>query len=307
MSGPPRHHEDARPDAPPPHTPMPPLEIEVRSLRTHEEFLACVDLQRMIWGDAFGEAVPASLLKVCPRIGGITAGAFDASDQLLGFVFGMTGIEDGRLVHWSDMLAVRPELRDRGIGRQLKEFQRDALAPLGIDRIYWTFDPLVARNAHFNFNRLGVRVVEYAVDLYGDSDSPLHLGLGTDRFIVAWSIAPPATRAPRAPRAAIAAEQSADVLSSRILNASDRDGVPTLLEMEALPARPILRVEIPLDIERVRAGSGETAALWRTTTRHTLRWALEQRYDVCAFYRDDAAGRGYYVLSRACDPTAANA
>ena len=42
---------------------------------------------------------------------------------MLGFVFGMTGVQEGRLVHWSDLLAVRPEARDRGIGRRLKLFQ----------------------------------------------------------------------------------------------------------------------------------------------------------------------------------------
>jgi len=40
-------------------------------------------------------------------------------------VFGMTGVERGRLVHWSHMLAVRPEWRDRGLGRRARRRARD--------------------------------------------------------------------------------------------------------------------------------------------------------------------------------------
>src|SRR5438876_3551289 len=185
--------------APPP----PPDGLHVRHLRTQEDFVACVALQEDTWGAAFSERVPAAILKVSQRLGGITAGAFDAQDRLLGFVFGMTGVENGRLVHWSDMLAVRPELRDHGIGRRLKQFQRETLLAMGVGLVYWTFDPLVARNAHLNFNRLGVRVSEYVIDMYGrDTDSALHRGLGTDRFIVVWEIAapPPPTPPPPPPR-----------------------------------------------------------------------------------------------------------
>ena len=76
---------------------------------------------------------------------------------MLGFVFGMTGVQDGRLVHWSDLLAVRPEARDRGLGRRLKLYQRSLVAELGVTRMLWTYDPLVARNAHLNLNALGAR------------------------------------------------------------------------------------------------------------------------------------------------------
>ncbi|MDQ3998314.1 MAG: hypothetical protein M3303_15000, partial [Gemmatimonadota bacterium] len=101
--------------------------VDIRPLRTTQELLACVELQRATWGDAFSDLVPASILKVSQRVGGVAAGAFDAEGGLLGFVFGLTGIERGRVVHWSDMLAVREDARDLGLGRMLKEYQRDAV------------------------------------------------------------------------------------------------------------------------------------------------------------------------------------
>ena len=100
-------------------------------------------------------------------------------------MFGITGVQEGQLVHWSHMLAVERAYRDHGLGRRLKECQRELLRELGVDTIYWTFDPLVARNAHLNLNRLGTTVREYVPDMYGDTGSPLHT-FGTDRFVVAW-------------------------------------------------------------------------------------------------------------------------
>src|SRR5678815_3818175 len=71
-----------------------------------------------------------------------------------------------------------------GVGRHLKEMQRAIVARRGIARLLWTFDPLQARNAHLNFNRLGVRLLDYVENMYGITQSPLHAGLATDRLVV---------------------------------------------------------------------------------------------------------------------------
>jgi chorismate synthase len=265
--------------------------LHIRHLGTQEEFEACVALQHETWGADFSERVPAALLKVGQRLGGVTAGAFDAQERLVGFVFGITGVENGRLVHWSDMLAVRPEVRDHGIGRRLKEFQRETLLRSGVGVIYWTFDPLVARNAHLNFNRLGVEVREYVIDMYGsNTDSALHRGLGTDRFIVAWDIATPGATDTPAWREATRA--------ARVVNASDGDRIPTMPRLRDGPAAATLRVEIPLEIDTVRDASLSVAGRWRATTRAAFTSLLAHGYRVAGFYRDAEAERGYYVLSR---------
>jgi predicted GNAT superfamily acetyltransferase len=172
------------PETPP--SELDPASIEIRPLVSHEERAACVALQRSTWGEGFTDVIPASILKVSQRIGGVALGAFDQDGALVGFVFGLTGIERGRIVHWSDMLAVAPRARNLGLGRRLKEHQRTVIRQMGGDVIYWTYDPLIARNAHLNFNRLGVRLAEYVEDMYGITDSALHGGLPTDRVIVAW-------------------------------------------------------------------------------------------------------------------------
>src|SRR5438094_8586038 len=84
--------------------------ITIRDLASHAEYAACVDLQRVTWGRDFKDAVPASILLVSQKLGGVVAGAFTKDGTLAGFVFGLTGVEAGRIVHWSDRLAVRPEV-----------------------------------------------------------------------------------------------------------------------------------------------------------------------------------------------------
>jgi predicted GNAT superfamily acetyltransferase len=266
-----------------------------------------VALQEETWGAGFSERVPSAILKVGQRIGGITAGAFDETGRMLGFVFGLTGVERGRLVHWSDMLAVRPEARDLGVGRRLKEYQRDVLRTLGVELIYWTYDPLVARNAHLNLNRLGARVVEYVTNMYGaETESPLHRGIGSDRFVVAWQItgdepAPPAPQPVGAVDAPVANATRIDTPdpAAAATPAATRAADPTSTDPIALGI-PLLRVEIPCDIGAVQATSLEEAARWRHSTRHAFTTALDRGYHVTGFYRDSTEERCYYVLGTEC-------
>jgi predicted GNAT superfamily acetyltransferase len=269
---------------------VPGAPIEVRALRTHDEFVRCVDLQNEVWGAEFSERVPAAILKVAQRIGGIAAGAFD-DDRLVGFVFGMTGTEHGQLVHWSDMLAVRDDMRDRGIGRRLKEYQRDTLRGLNVSRIYWTFDPLVSRNAFLNLNRLGARIVEYVPDMYGaETSSVLHRGLGTDRFIVAWDLDDAAAERPM-PNVGPAP------LDAPVLNAVGTDGRPTVPDLTNHPLDATVRIAVPAAIDQVQTESVSAATRWRVSTRCAMLWAMDAGYRVTGFVREDAADINYYVCT----------
>jgi predicted GNAT superfamily acetyltransferase len=262
-----------------------PLGLEIRPLRSAEEFRAGVALQRATWGEQFSECVPPAILKVAQRIGGVTAGAFDAGGRLLGFVFGMAGVRHGRPIHWSHMLAVLPEARDLGLGRRLKEYQRDRVRELGVERIYWTYDPLVARNAHLNLNRLGAEVEEYVENMYGESTSPLHQS-GTDRFIVTWRI--DGGRSRNGPRM----DLPPGAEDAPVLNAAASDGGVSDLNA------PMVRVEVPADLDALPDAA---AARWRATTREAFVPALEQGYRIAGFYRKAEQGPCYYVLARPGD------
>ena len=274
------------PDAPLHHA----NDVMIRPIESEAECQACIRLQHEIWGEDFGDVVPVSILRIAQRLGGVTAGAFDEQDRLLGFVFGMTGLIDGRLAHWSDMLAVSPAARDLGIGRRLKLHQRDALRALGISTMYWTYDPLVARNAFLNLVRLGARPAEYVVNFYGaETGSPLHDVTGTDRFIVAWDLSRDAAGAHADDRDA----KANSIEEPFVVNPAGEDGRPRLLD---LPADSEVRIEIPRDITTLMERDVDSAQAWRATTRRAFTHYLKHGYRVAGFSAGPESGRCFYIL-----------
>jgi predicted GNAT superfamily acetyltransferase len=246
----------------------------------------CVTLQRHVWGFGDSDVVPATLLHVVDHVGGLAAGAFDSSGQLLGFVFGVSGVRDGELVHWSHMLGVRESARNLGLGRMLKEYQRAAMAKIGVRRISWSFDPLMAKNAYFNFDRLGAAVVEYVPDMYGTTASPLHLGLPTDRLVVTISTTLPTGAERHGSRAA----------PLPLLSPFPRENDDVITPGERRPDAVL--IEVPSDILELTQRSPATARRWRLAVREHFQWALANGYRVESVRRDVGADREYYELAR---------
>jgi predicted GNAT superfamily acetyltransferase len=160
--------------------------IAVRALETPEDFRGCVRLQQEIWGFSEEDSLPVRLFIVARRIGGQIFGAFDG-DELIGFCVALPGLKaNGSNYLHSNMLGVRDKYRDHGLGRRLKQAQRDDALARGIGLIEWTFDPFELKNAYFNMERLGAVVQRYVLNQYGITSSALHGGLPTDRCIGEW-------------------------------------------------------------------------------------------------------------------------
>lgn len=254
--------------------------IVVRRVDTLAEYQECVAIQKETWGAGFRELVFPSILMVAQKLGGVCAGAFAPSGRMLGFVFGLTGVRNGRLVHWSDMLAVRPEARGSHIGERLKLFQRDLVRAIGVETMHWTFDPLVARNAHLNLTRLGARAIEYVPDMYGsNTGSPVHGALPTDRVVVAWDL----TRSP----GGVERPSRAGVL----VNPVAPDGLPSL---NGLRDAPVVRIAVPRDLE---TEPNELRAVWREVTREAFATYLARGYEVLGFRRGQGDELPSYELS----------
>src|SRR6202171_425899 len=165
-------------------------DISVRHCHGIQKFEACVCLEREVWRSADIDVVPIPLFVVAAETGGQVLGAFHG-DDLVGFTMAIAGWRNRKPFLHSHMTAVSDAYRDRGIGRQLKLFQRaDALAR-GILLIEWTFDPLITKNAYFNFMRLGAIAQRYVPNAYGITTSPLHAALPTDRLVVRWHLRSP--------------------------------------------------------------------------------------------------------------------
>ena len=264
--------------------------ITIRDLGTLAEYQEACEIQEETWGRGFSERVPAAILRVSQKVGGVTAGAFDADGRMLGFVFGLTGVKDGRLVHWSDMLAVREEARGQRIGERLKHFQRDQALALGVELMYWTFDPLVARNAHLNINRLGASVAEYIEDMYGsNTGSSLHGTVPTDRFVVEWDLRSPFRPVPG--RDLPAPGDSALPL----LTPLDDHGRPAVRPTEGAP---VVRVQVPPDSAALRSLGADLPGAWRMAVRRALVPLFASGYAITRFVRAHEDTLPYYVVSR---------
>lgn len=268
-------------------------DLVIRPLVGLRERQACVALQQRVWGHDFADRVPASVLMIAQETSGVVSGAF-SGDRLVGFVFGITGLQDGRGLHWSDMLAVDPEFRGQGIGFRLKLHQRELLLASGVELARWTFDPLEARNAHLNLRRLGATACEYRRDVYGASSSPLHAGIGTDRLVVDWAIASP--RVER--RVREKGDRDTDTWADApVLNPPGiAGGQPRPGTTIAEPRGSIVRVAIPGDIQALKRADLPTAVAWRQNVCTALETALRAGYVAVDVARGGAVPT--YVLDR---------
>jgi predicted GNAT superfamily acetyltransferase len=173
--------------------------LEIREVSTIEEFDACVKLQREVFGLPDLEISPRRHLIVSHCAGGWTLGAFVAG-KLIGFVHHLAAIKGDYIFGYSHMMAVDAQFQNQGVGAQLKWAQRARALSEGRDYIKWTFEPMRARNAHFNLNRLGVVVREYAPNFYGtdyslDPSEKGIKGLDSDRLFASWDLSSPRVEA----------------------------------------------------------------------------------------------------------------
>src|SRR6476619_1467263 len=104
--------------------------IIIRAIRGISEMRAVEDLQREVWAVNDRDIFPALALIPMVDVGAILIGAFDRK-ELIGFVFGFPGIEDGQSTIHSDMLAVKSEYRSQQLGYRLKLAQRESALAKG--------------------------------------------------------------------------------------------------------------------------------------------------------------------------------
>ncbi|MEV7013173.1 hypothetical protein AB0N02_42270, partial [Streptosporangium sp. NPDC051022] len=109
-----------------------------------------------IWQSDPGNApISVELMRALSHAGNYVAGAYDG-ERLVGASVAFLAAPVGRALHSH----VTGAAAGRGAGLALKLHQRAWALERGLDRITWTYDPLVRRNAHFNLVKLGARPVE---------------------------------------------------------------------------------------------------------------------------------------------------
>ncbi|MEK7725034.1 MAG: GNAT family N-acetyltransferase [Acidobacteriota bacterium] len=165
------------------------MNIEIRECTTFEELSDCVQLQRDVFGLPEIEISPVRHLIVTKNAGGFSLGAF-VDEKLIGFVLSVPAFLHGEKAYYSHMTAVLKEFQSYGIGAKLKWAQREKSVELGVKFIKWTYQPVLARNAFFNLEKLGVIIKHYEPNFYG-TDYPTadkNLGLDSDRLFAEWHL-----------------------------------------------------------------------------------------------------------------------
>jgi predicted GNAT superfamily acetyltransferase len=248
------------------------VQLEVRSCQGFDEMEACVALQIATWGYDEMDVIPRRTFTVAQRIGGQVMGAFTADETLAGFAMAIPGIRNGAPYLHSYMLAVRPEFRNAGVGRQLKLAQREDALKRGIRLMEWTFDPLEIKNAFFNIEKLGAITHSYTPNFYGVSSARIQGGRPTDRLHAEWWLG---------------TERVAEAVAGRRVA---RGAVE-------------MRVELPHQVMQWKesAEGAEQAMALQKTNAALFAEAFQRGLAVTGFSRDEA-GNGWFELSRWTSP-----
>ena len=272
--------------------------ITIRELESLQDLDQVAAVEKEVWGLADHDVMPMTLTVATKAAGSIWLGAFEGT-KLVGFAFAFPGFEQGRLMLHSHMLAVQKAYRDSDLGLKLKLAQRERALRLRIPEINWTFDPLQSKNAHLNFDKLGVVSDSYRVDFYGpETSSVLHRN-STDRLWVKWGVS--SRRVQQRLQGKDSRVEVMDALSRLTpLVRFNGDGKPAPTELQAAIARQRIAIEVPGDIGAVEQQDAGLAREWRLATRWAFTESLKAGFFVAEFCRTvrGQQGPGTYLLEK---------
>jgi predicted GNAT superfamily acetyltransferase len=254
--------------------------IIIRDIEQFSEMRDVESLQKEVWECDDRDIVPLTIMVATRELGAILVGAFDGQ-SLIGFAYSFVGREEGRIVHHSHMLAVRPTYRNVNLGYKLKLAQRDRALAQGITRMTWTFDPLQSLNAHFNFAKLGVIADAYKINFYGETTSSfLHqIGNGTDRLWVTWKL--DSSRVHERLRTSDQSRTSnLELDRNACLVQVGPNNMPQRCQSFEVAGQKDVSIEIPAEINALRRERPELATAWREATRWAFSKALASGYQI---------------------------
>ena len=200
------------------------------------------------WSMDAGTEITPNLLQAMVHSGSYLSGAF-IDNKIVGAAFAFPATNGGLHLH-SHMTAVLPEFRDQGVGYALKIDQWGWAKKKKSSHLSWTFDPLVSRNAKLNIAKLGVDILDYFPNFYGDMPDALNAGDESDRLMVSWR--------------------------------TDVDA-PKARELITNPKPGDILIEIPEDIVAIRSKNQSESMKWRRQVREQFMAAFEKNGKVIGF------------------------
>jgi predicted GNAT superfamily acetyltransferase len=250
---------------------------------TREDYAPGARLLADALGFSAREAVPGWQMLTAARRGGVALAAWREA-ELAGWSYAFPAIDAGRRPYlFSCGLAVRADMRSRGVGRALKEAQRAAALERGYDLIAWTAEPLSSRALYLYLTILGARITGYAAGLYEDVREGG--GLPQDDVEIEWRLH---ARAP---------ERHAVTGAELTRTAAIEDGPRRLMAVVDEHREGPVSVELPWDLERLRRDHPAEALRWRAGVRSTLTRLLDGGYRGVEVALDRAESRSFLLLT----------
>jgi predicted GNAT superfamily acetyltransferase len=278
-------------------------EITIRRAETVADYQACQRAQRNAWGITDESyVVPVATMVGAQHHGGLVLGAFLPDGRAVGMSFAFLGRTEGRLCLYSQLTGVVPGYQDKGIGHRLKTTQRAIARDEQVPCIAWAFDPLQAGNARFNLDKLGATAGRYVVDMYGPRSDALNRNTPTDRLIAVWETADAPPRPATDP--AKAWGHFPRIVASKPAGGSWREPSPPGSDAQGPEGVGPLLLEVPADVNRLRAERPDLAERWGLAVRQGFVDAFAAGYRAVGFLRDytPEGRRCAYVLERATRP-----
>jgi predicted GNAT superfamily acetyltransferase len=225
-----------------------PSHLEIRILTAAPEMTSLCTVFQQVWGSVT-PLVEVELLAAIAHSGGYVVGAYDAGN-IIGASFGFLAQHRGEPALHSHVTGILPGVQLSGVGRAMKNHQRQWALDAGLKWVTWTFDPLVRRNAWFNIEVLKAQIAEYLPNFYGPLDDAINTRDESDRLLVAWPTTPE-------------------------------------IAPKADPTNPqLLQVATPEDVVVLRRTQPSEAMRWRLQVREQLGGHLASGGQVAGFTRD---------------------
>ncbi|MEP7292421.1 MAG: GNAT family N-acetyltransferase [Chloroflexota bacterium] len=283
--------------------------IEIRPLKALDEMRPVVDLQKVYWGDDLESVIPAHMLFSLANHGGHVLGAFDG-DTPVGMLVGFlsTNMKDpnrpamANLQIFSKRMVVLPDYRGQGIGYRLKLAQREIAKTQGVRLVVWTFDPMLALNAHLNIRKLGAVCNAYYENYYGTSSEGGLTSFGmSDRLMAEWWVTN------RRVEERISGTRKDLTLAhyldanTPIINPSSLSDDGILLTADSIgnPEGSLGLLEIPTRYTALEASNPRLAQSWRLHVRQAFKQIISRGFIVTDFITEayEKRERSFYLLT----------